>query len=88
MTLEAQYNRFLKDNPGTTFSFNEWKVWHGNQVKQALTQMMQDDEELVLYDYDLYKDLKSILKDLIMINPQLVIQILGVRDWLKRKTFT
>ena len=52
MTLEAQYNRFLKDNPGTTFSFNEWKVWHGNQVKQALTQMMQDDEELVLYDYD------------------------------------
>ena len=51
MTLEAQYNRFLKDNPDTTFSFNEWMKWHGNKIEQALIKMMQDDEELGLYDY-------------------------------------
>ena len=51
MTLEAQYNRFLKDNPDTTFSFNEWMKWHGNEIEQALIKMMQDDEELGLYDY-------------------------------------
>lgn len=59
MTLETQYNQFLKLNPDTTFSFNEWKQWHGNQIeqaiiklkqKQALVDMMQDDEELGLYD--------------------------------------
>jgi hypothetical protein len=50
MTLEAQYNRFLKSNPDTTFSFNEWMKWHGNQIEQALIQMMQDDEELGLYE--------------------------------------
>lgn len=59
MTLETQYNRFLKSNPDTTFSFNEWKQWHGNQIeqaiiklkqKQALAEMMQDDEDLGLYD--------------------------------------
>jgi len=52
MTLEAQYKQFLKHNPDSTFSFNEWMSWHGNQMEQALIQMMQDDEELGLYDYD------------------------------------
>lgn len=51
-TLETQYNRFLKSNPTSKFSFNEWKQWHGNQIEQALIKMMKDDEELGLYDYD------------------------------------
>ena len=51
MTLQSQYNQFLKHNPDSTFSFNEWMKWHGNQIEQALIQMMQDDEELGLYDY-------------------------------------
>lgn len=50
-TLETQYNRFLKSNPDSKFSFNEWMTWHRHQIEQALIQMMQDDEELGLYDY-------------------------------------
>jgi hypothetical protein len=49
-TLETQYKNFLKDNPDTTFSFNEWMSWHRIQIEQALIQMMQDDEDLGLYD--------------------------------------
>lgn len=52
MTLEAQYKQFLKHNPDSTFSFNEWMKWHSHQMEQAIIQMMQDDEELGLYDYD------------------------------------
>ena len=50
MTLESQYNKFLHSNPDSKFSFNEWKQWHGNQIKQGLTGMMQKDEELGVYD--------------------------------------
>lgn len=49
-TLETQYNRFLKSNPDSKFSFNEWMTWHRHQMEQAIIQMMQDDEELGLYD--------------------------------------
>jgi len=52
MTLESQYKQFLKDNPDTTFSFKEWMSWHSHQMEQAIIKMMQDDEELGLYDYD------------------------------------
>jgi len=52
MTLQSQYNQFLKHNPDSTFSFNEWMKWHSHQMEQAIIQMMQDDEELGLYDYD------------------------------------
>jgi len=50
MTLETQYNEFLYTNPDSKFSFNEWKVWHGQQIKQALINMIKADEELGLYD--------------------------------------
>jgi len=48
--LETQYNEFLFLNSGTDLSFNEWKEVHGNQIKQAIINMMKDDEELGLYD--------------------------------------
>jgi hypothetical protein len=51
MTLESQYNKFLHLNPKSGLSFNEWKEVHGDQIKQAIIQMMQDDEDLGLYDY-------------------------------------
>jgi hypothetical protein len=51
-TLETQYRNYLKENPSSTVDFNLWKVWHGNQIKQALVNMMEKDEELGLYDYD------------------------------------
>jgi hypothetical protein len=50
MTLEAQYKQFLKHNPDTTLSFKEWMKWHSHQMEQAIIQMMQDDEELGLYE--------------------------------------
>lgn len=49
-TLETQYRNYLKENPTSTVDFNLWKVWHGNQIKQALDNMMKKDEELGLYD--------------------------------------
>ena len=52
MTLESQYKQFLKHNPDSTFSFKEWMKWHSHQMEQAIIKMMQDDEELGLYDYD------------------------------------
>ena len=51
MTLESQYNKFLFLNSGTDLSFNEWKEVHGNEIKQAIINMMKDDEKLGLYDY-------------------------------------
>lgn len=41
MTLESQYKQFIQHNPDSKFSFNEWKQWHGNQIKQALTDKMK-----------------------------------------------
>ena len=56
MTLERQYNNFLHENPHSKFSFNEWKEWNGNQIKQALSNMMKDDEELGLYEPETFEE--------------------------------
>ena len=56
MTLERQYNNFLHENPHSKFSFNEWKEWHGNQIKQELSNMMTDDEELGLYEPETFEE--------------------------------
>ena len=68
MTLESQYNQFLKHNPDSNFSFNEWKQWHGNQIKQALIQMIQDDEELGLYDEPFKHKVEVLSKEEILAN--------------------
>ena len=49
-TLETQYREYLRNNRGGFCSFEEWKEMHGNQIKQALIEMMEKDEELGLYD--------------------------------------
>ena len=49
-TLETQYREYLRNNRGGFCSFEEWKEIHGNQIKQALIEMMEKDEELGLYD--------------------------------------
>ena len=59
-TLETQYREYLRNNRGGFCSFEEWKEIHGNQIKQALIEMMEKDEELGLYD-----DIKSNRKELI-----------------------
>ena len=68
MTLQSQYNQFLHSNPDSTFSFNEWKQWHGNQIKQAIIQMMQDDEELGLYDEPFKHKVEVLSKEEILAN--------------------
>jgi hypothetical protein len=68
MTLEAQYKQFLKHNPDTTFSFNEWMKWHGNEIEQALIKMMQDDEELGLYDEPFRHKVETIPAEEILAN--------------------
>jgi len=50
MTLESQYKEFLKLNPRADLSFDEWKNINARLIKQAIINMMKDDEELGLYD--------------------------------------
>ena len=50
MTLETQYKEFLKLNPRADLSFEEWEKINARLIKQALINMMKDDEELGLYD--------------------------------------
>ncbi len=49
-TLETQYRKFLEANQKLKLSFEEWKKVNARLVKQALINMMKDDEELGLYD--------------------------------------
>jgi hypothetical protein len=51
MTLESQYKQFLKHNPDSTFSFKEWKQWHGNEIKQALTDMQNKYKDCKATDF-------------------------------------
>jgi len=50
MTLETQYRKFLEANQKLKLSFEECKKVNARLVKQALINMMKDDEELGLYD--------------------------------------
>ena len=50
MTLESQYKEFLKSNPRADLSFEEWEKINARLIKQALINMMKDDEDLGLYD--------------------------------------
>ena len=49
-TLESQYKKFLKLNPRADLSFEEWEKINARLIKQALINMMKDDEDLGLYD--------------------------------------
>ena len=34
-TLESQYESFKKNNPESTFTFDEWKKWYGEMIADA-----------------------------------------------------
>jgi len=68
MTLESQYNKFLHLNPKSGLSFNEWKEVHGNQIKQAIINMMEKDEELGLYDEPFRHKVETIPAEEILAN--------------------
>ena len=40
-TLETQYKNYLKDNPDSEFTFDEWRVWLGEQIKEALKDLKE-----------------------------------------------
>lgn len=52
MTLEQQYDQYLKDNPTSTYSFDEWKdkVFHPMLEKFVRTSYDFDKEELRDWD--------------------------------------
>ena len=50
-TLETQHRNYLKENPNSTFTFDEWKEWHGNQLKQAITNMKNKYKECKPTDF-------------------------------------
>lgn len=62
-TLETQYREYLRNNRGGFCSFEEWKEIHGNQIKQALIEMMEKDEELGLYNDTEINRIKLVCKD-------------------------
>lgn len=63
-TLETQYKNFLKDNPNSNIPFEEWTKVNSRIIKQALINIMKDDEELGLYDEPKpFKDMLSTNKD-------------------------
>lgn len=67
-TLETQYKNFLKDNPNSNLPFEEWKKINARLVKQALTDMMKDDEELGLYDEPFRHKVETIPAEEILAN--------------------
>ena len=68
MTLESQYKEFLKLNPKTDLSFEEWKKINARLIKPAIIQMMQDDEELGLYDEPFKHKVEVLTKEEILAN--------------------
>ena len=50
MTLKTQYKNYLKENPHSTLTFDLWEIYNSHNIKQALINMMKEDEDLGLYD--------------------------------------
>jgi hypothetical protein len=41
-TLETQYKNYKLDNPDSTFTFEEWKQWLGENLKKELEKFKED----------------------------------------------
>jgi len=50
-TLETQHRNYLKQNPHSNFTFDEWKQWHGNQLKQAMNDMIRKYKDCKATDF-------------------------------------
>lgn len=44
-TLETQYKNYLKDNPDSEFTFDEWRVWLGKELSKALDKLEKRNDE-------------------------------------------
>ena len=67
-TLETQYRKFLEANQKLKLSFEEWKKVNARLIKQALINMMKDDEELGLYDEPFKHKVEVLSKEEILAN--------------------
>ena len=67
-TLETQYRKFLEANQKLKISFEEWKKINGRLIKQALINIMKDDEELGLYDEPFKHKVEAIPAEEILAN--------------------
>lgn len=52
MTLETQYKNFLKDNPDSKLTFEEWEKINSRLVRQAIINIMEEAEKLGVYGED------------------------------------
>ena len=67
-TLETQYRKFLEANQKLKLSFEEWKKVNARLIKQALINMMKDDEELGVYDEPFRHKVEAIPAEEILAN--------------------
>ena len=67
-TLESQYKEFLKSNPRADLSFEEWKKINTRLIKQALINMMKEDEDLGLYNEPFRHKVETIPAEEILAN--------------------
>ena len=67
-TLETQYRKFLEANQKLKLSFEEWKKVNARLIKQALINMMKDDEELGLYNEPFRHKVETIPAEEILAN--------------------
>lgn len=38
-TLETQYQNYLAENPDSSFTFDEWSKWFGNNLKESFEKL-------------------------------------------------
>ncbi len=59
MTLESQYKEYIKDNPDSTYSFDEWKhkVFHPMLASFVIASL--DEEDLKDWDNTLMDGLED-----------------------------
>jgi len=43
-TLETQYKNFLRENPESKFTFDEWKEWLGKSIEKELKIMAEEND--------------------------------------------
>jgi hypothetical protein len=41
---ESQYKSFLKENPDSNFTFDEWKSWLGNKIASVIVNLGEDQK--------------------------------------------
>lgn len=44
-TLETQYKNYLNEHPESTFTFEEWKKWLGENLKKELERLDRESEK-------------------------------------------